>query len=125
MKLNAMTDEIRKAIFEVHKTLGPGLFESVYEQALLYDINLLRLKAQQQVGLLVIYKGREVEMGFRIGILLEGNVIIEIKSIETLLNVHKKQLNTYLKLSGKKLGVLVNLNVNVFVNKENLIRIIN
>lgn len=64
-------------------------------------------------------------MGFRIDVLLEDNVIIEIKSIETLLNVHKKQLNTYIKLSGKKLGVLVNFNVNVFVNKENLIRIIN
>lgn len=80
---------------------------------------------ESQVGIPVMYNGIQLELGFRLNILVENAVIIEIKSVETLLDVHKKQLLTYLKLSGKKLGILVNFNVATLINKESLIRIIN
>lgn len=83
------------------------------------------LAVESQVGIPVMYNGIQLELGFRLDILVENTVIIEIKSVETLLDVHKKQLLTYLKLSGKKLGILVNFNVATLINKESLIRIIN
>lgn len=85
----------------------------------------LGLKVASQVGLPVNYNGLLLELGFRLDILIEDTVIIEIKSVEALHDVHKKQLLTYLKLSGKKLGILVNFNVSSLVDKESLIRIIN
>ena len=85
----------------------------------------LGLKVASQVGLPVNYNGLLLELGFRLDILIEDTVIVEIKSVEALHDVHKKQLLTYLKLSGKKLGILVNFNVSSLVDKESLIRIIN
>ncbi|HEX4876965.1 MAG TPA: GxxExxY protein [Chitinophagaceae bacterium] len=125
MDINDLTYKIRGAIFKVHTTLGPGLLESVYEAALLYEIMQLGLKAVSQVGLPVNYKDVLLELGFRLDLLVEDAVIIEIKSVETLHDVHKKQLLTYLKLSGKKIGILVNFNVSSLKDKESLIRIIN
>lgn len=125
MDLNDLTYKIRGAIFKVHKTLGPGLLESVYEAALVYELMQLGLKVFAQVGLPVNYNGVLLELGFRIDLLVEDLVILEIKSVEVLHDVHKKQLLTYLKLSGKKIGILVNFNVNTLKDKENLIRIIN
>lgn len=125
MELNDLTYKIRGAIFKVHQTLGPGLLESVYEAALLYELMQLGLKVASQVGLPVNYNGLLLELGFRLDILIEDTVIVEIKSVEALHDVHKKQLLTYLKLSGKKLGILVNFNVSSLVDKESLIRIIN
>lgn len=125
MELDDLTYKIRGVIYKVHTTLGPGLFESVYEAALIYELLQLGLKVKSQVGLPVIYNGVQLEVGFRIDIIVEDLVIIEIKSIELLLDVHKKQLLTYLKLSGKKVGLLVNFNVSTLINKESLIRIIN
>jgi GxxExxY protein len=125
MDLNDLTYQIRGAIYKVHSTLGPGLLESVYEAALMYEILELGLLVRSQVGLPVQYNNVRLELGFRLDILVEDTVIIEIKSIESLLDVHKKQLLTYLKLSGKKLGILVNFNVSSLVDKVSIIRIIN
>ena len=125
MELNDLTYKIRGAIFKVHATLGPGLLESVYEAALLYELIELDLKAVSQIGLPVNYNGVQLELGFRLDILVEDSVIIEIKSVESLHDVHKKQLLTYLKLSGKKIGILVNFNVSSLKDKESIIRIIN
>jgi GxxExxY protein len=125
MQLNDLTFKIRGAIFEVYKTLGPGLLESVYEASLATELIELGLKIQTQVSLPVVYKETKLELGFRIDILVENTVIIEIKSVEALHDVHKKQLLTYLKLSKKKLGILVNFNVDTIEDKVSLIRIIN
>ena len=125
MDINDLTYKIRGAIFKVHKTLGPGLLESVYEAALVYELMQIGLKVLSQIGLPVNYDGILLELGFRIDILVEDSVIIEIKSVETLHDVHKKQLLTYLKLSNKRIGILVNFNVSSLTDKESLIRIIN
>lgn len=125
MTINEISYIIRGAIFEVHKTLGPGLLESVYEAALAHELRLKNLTILTQIGLPVQYKDQLLELGFRIDILVENAIIIELKSVETLHDVHKKQLLTYLKLSDKKLGILVNFNVAKLVDKESLIRIIN
>jgi len=125
MDINDLTYKIRGAIFKVHQTLGPGLLESVYEAALVYELIQIGLKVISQVGLPVNYNGILLELGFRLDILVEDSVIIEIKSVEALHDVHKKQLLTYLKLSGKKVGILINFNVSSLKDKESLIRIIN
>jgi GxxExxY protein len=125
MELNDLTYKIRGAIFTVFNELGPGLLESVYEAALAYELNEIGLNARAQVPLPVIYKDVRLELGYRIDILVENFIVIEIKSVETLHDVHKKQLLTYLKLSDKKLGILVNFNSAKLIDKENLIRIIN
>src|SRR6187402_874424 len=98
MDINDLTYKIRGAIFKVHQTLGPGLLESVYEAALVYEIVQLGLKVISQIGLPVNYNGIQLELGFRIDMLVEDSVIVEIKSVETLHDVHKKQVLTYLKL---------------------------
>jgi GxxExxY protein len=125
MELNDLTYKIRGAVFTVHNTLGPGLLESVYEAAMIYELKQMGLNVQSQVGIPVNYNGVMLEIGFRADIIVENTVILEIKSIETLHDVHKKQLLTYLKLSGMKLGLLINFNVSSLVDKESLIRIIN
>lgn len=120
-----MTYKIRGAMFKVHNELGPGLLESVYEAALAYELAQAGLEVKTQVGAPVNYNGVQLELGFRIDVLVNDSVVIEIKSVETLHDVHKKQLLTYLKLTGKKLGLLVNFNAASLVDKETLIRIIN
>lgn len=125
MELNELTYKIRGAIFTVHNELGPGLLESVYEAALIYEFSSLGLLSKSQVGLPVHYKEVQLELGFRIDILVENQIILEIKSVEILHDIHKKQLLTYLKLADKKLGILVNFNVSKLIDKESLIRIIN
>jgi GxxExxY protein len=101
---------IRGAIFEVYNELGPGLLESSYEKALEFELKKNGLKVQTQLSLPLIYKGENLDIGYRIDILVEQKVIIEIKSVEHLLEVHHKQVLTYLKLSNLKLGILVNFN---------------
>ncbi|MDQ2721206.1 MAG: GxxExxY protein [Bacteroidota bacterium] len=125
MDINELSYKIRGSIFTVYNELGPGLLESVYEAALVYELSSEGIFVRSQVGVPVQYKGIQLELGFRMDILVENLIIIEIKSIETLNNVHKKQLLTYLKLANKKLGILVNFNVARLVDKESLIRIIN
>ena len=125
MDINDLTYEIRGAVFKVHSTLGPGLLESVYEAALGYELIQSGFNIATQVGLPVSYKDVKLELGFRIDIIVEGSVIVEVKSVEALHEVHKKQMLTYLRLSGKKIGILVNFNVSSLKDKESLIRIIN
>ena len=122
--LNELSFKIRRAIFNVHSSLGPGLLESVYVAALTYELSGLNLSVQAQLGLPVNYNGITLELGFRIDLLVQNEVIVEVKSVETLHDVHKKQLLTYLKLANKKLGLLVNFNVSSLKDKESVIRII-
>ena len=125
MDINEISFLVRGAIFEVFKTLGPGLLESVYERALVHELLAKDLRVATQVGIPVRYKNQELDLGFRMDILVEDAIIIEVKSIEAIHDVHKKQLLTYLKLADKKLGILVNFNTVSLVDKECLIRIIN
>ncbi len=110
MKENDISYDIRGVAFKIHKELGPGLLESVYEAALTYELRELGYDVRTQVAVPMIYNDIKFEIGFRLDILVNDIVIVEIKSIETLSNVHYKQLLTYLKLSDKKLGLLINFN---------------
>lgn len=110
MNENDISYKIRGAIFNVYNILGPGLLESAYEAALVYELKKAGLHVQNQVALPMIYEEVKVDIGYRLDIIVEHKVIIEIKSVELLLDVHHKQLITYLKLSGMKLGILVNFN---------------
>ncbi|MFI5186113.1 MAG: GxxExxY protein [Chitinophagales bacterium] len=123
--INELTYKIRGAIFKVHGSLGPGLLESVYVAALVYELSILNMSIETQSGVPVNYNGVILELGFRMDILVENEIIIEVKSVEALHDVHKKQLLTYLKLANKKLGILVNFNVASLKDKESIIRIIN
>jgi GxxExxY protein len=125
MELNDLIYKIRGAIFSVHKFLGPGLLESVYEAALAYELSEMGLEVETQVALPVVYKSVKLEMGFKLDILVNNQIIIEIKSVDILNDVHKKQLLNYLKLSKKRIGLLVNFNALTLVDKESLVRIIN
>ena len=120
---NDISYKIRGCIFEVYNCLGAGLLESVYEAALIYELKNINLQVENQVVLPVHYKDIMLQVGFRIDILVEELVIIEIKSVEELKNVHYKQLLTYLKLSNTKLGLLVNFNSDNI--KENIKRVVN
>lgn len=123
MEENDITFKIRGCIFAVYNNLGPGLLESVYESALVYELQKHGLETKSQVLLPVLYDGVKLEIGFRFDILVEEKVIIEIKSVEDLSKLHFKQLLTYLKLSEKKVGILVNFNCENI--QENIKRIVN
>ena len=110
MTENEISYAIRGAIFKVYNELGAGLFESVYEAALLYQLRKDGLQVKAQVAILVVYDEQLLDIGFRLDILVEDKVIIEIKSVEELAKVHHKQILTYLKLTKLKLGILVNFN---------------
>ncbi|MCB0380405.1 MAG: GxxExxY protein [Flavobacteriales bacterium] len=102
--------DIRGAAFKVYNELGPGLFESVYEAAIAYELTKMERGVKTQLPIPVVYEDVKLELGFRLDLLVDDLVIIEVKSIETLLPVHHKQLLTYLKLTNKKLGLLINFN---------------
>jgi len=110
MTENEISYKIRSAIFKVYRQLGPGLLESIYEAALYYQLTKDGLYVRKQMPVEVVYDGVVLPVEFRLDLLVEDKVIVEVKSVETLLNVHYKQLITYLKISGKKLGILVNFN---------------
>ncbi len=120
---NDISYDIRGAAFKVHTTLGPGLLESVYEVAMSHELYKMGYEVKTQVGLPVVYDGIKLDIGYSIDLLVNDLVIIEIKSVEALADVHHKQLLTYLKLSGKKLGLLINFNVSSL--KESIVRIVN
>jgi GxxExxY protein len=107
---NEISYKIRGAIFKVFNELGPGLLESAYEAALMYELQKEGLMVKSQVPIPLVYDNIKLEIGFRIDLLVENKVVVEIKSVENLAEVHHKQVITYLKLSGKKLGLLVNFN---------------
>lgn len=110
MTENEISYQIRGAIYKVYNELGPGLQESIYEAALCYQLKKSGLTVRKQVNIEVIYDGIVLPVTYRLDLLVENKVIVEIKSVETILNVHHKQLITYLKITRKKLGILVNFN---------------
>ena len=116
MTENEISYLVRGAIFKVVRKLGAGLFENVYKHILKYELEKLGLLIKMEVPLPVIYDDHKFDIGFRIDLLVNDKVIIEIKSVEKLAEVHHKQTITYLKLTGLKLGILVNFNSNNIAN---------
>jgi GxxExxY protein len=108
MHPNEISHDIISAAMKVHSVLGPGLLESVYEACLAYELGKMGHKVEQQVELPVIYEGVKIDAGYRLDLLVDDSVVVELKVTETILPVHEAQLLSYLKLSGKKLGLLVN-----------------
>ena len=111
MTENDISYKIRGAIFNIYNALGPGLLESVYVAALIFELKKEGLKVKKEVPVPVYYEGEKLEVGFRLDLLVENKVIIEVKSVENLAEVHHKQVLTYLKLTKLKLAILVNFNV--------------
>ncbi len=123
MTENDISYDIRGAAFNVYNELEPGLLESVYETALSYELKQMGYDIKNQIGIPMKYKDIDFEVGFRLDVFVNDSVIIEIKSVESLLDVHHKQLLTYLKLTNKKLGLLINFNDSSL--KNSIIRIVN
>ena len=110
MTENQISYQIRGAIFDVYNELGPGLLESVYEEAMVFELKKRCLSIQRQLEVPILYKGERLSTDLRLDLLVEDSVIVELKSVSELQDVHYKQLLTYLKLTKKKLGILVNFN---------------
>lgn len=123
MRENEISYDIRGAVYKVYNTLGPGLLESIYEHALAYELINSGHDVKNQVGIKVKYLDNPLELGFRLDILVDDCVIIEVKSVDQLADIHHKQLLSYLKLTDKRLGILVNFNT-VEIDKS-IIRIVN
>ena len=123
MTENEAAKQIVDAAFQVHTGLGPGLLESVYEVVLAYELEQRSLHVVRQQAIPVVYQGTRIEMGFRADLIVEDKVIIEIKSVEAIAPVHKKQLLTHLRLADKRLGLLINFNVALI--KDGITRIAN
>ncbi|MEW6195159.1 MAG: GxxExxY protein [Bacteroidota bacterium] len=123
MHENEIATSIIQTSIELHKKLGPGLLESVYENTLAYDLNEKGFHVDQQVPIPLVYKEIKFDVGSRLDLLINKKVIIEIKSVDVLAPVHYAQLLTYLKLSELKLGLLINFNVNLL--KEGIHRVVN
>lgn len=117
--INQLTYQIIGCAYEVHKILGPGLLESTYETCLCYELEKAGIKYEKQKELIVNYKGVKLDNGYRIDILVENSIVIELKSVETILPVHTAQIMTYIRLSKKRIGLLINFNV---TNLQNGIR---
>jgi GxxExxY protein len=111
METNQITEKIIGCALEVHKNLGPGLLESAYEECLYYELNNLGLEVKRQLALPLVYKDVKLDAGYRIDLLVENKVIIELKSVEAIAEIHKAQLMTYMKLANIKIGLLMNFNV--------------
>jgi GxxExxY protein len=111
MKENEISEKIIGCAIEVHKSLGPGLLESAYLECLFYELQKSDLRVEKQKPLPLVYKDVKLDAGYRLDLLVEGKVIIELKSVESLNPVHVAQVLTYMKLSGCKLGLLMNFNV--------------
>lgn len=123
MKENEISGQIVNAAYRVHTVLGPGLLESVYEEALAYELRKRGLSVVQQQPMPVVYETVRLDIGFRADLIIEGCVIVEVKSIVEIAPVHKKQLLTYLRLADKKLGLVINFNV--FLIKDGITRVVN
>jgi len=120
---NAIANQIVDAAYRVHTTLGPGLLESVYQAALAYELEKRGMRVARQQAIPVVYEAVRIDTGFYADLVVENQVIVEIKAVETVAPVHKKQLLTYLKLADKRLGLLINFNVTLI--KAGITRIVN
>ena len=124
MDLNALSSQVIKAAINVHTSLGPGLLESVYQKCMAIELESLGINFATEVQLPVYYRGRVItDDGFRIDIIVEKSIVVELKSVERIKAVHKKQLLTYLRLSDKPLGLLINFNESLL--KSGITRIVN
>ena len=121
--VNQVSRHIVDSAIAVHSALGPGLLESTYQACLAYELRKRSLGVSEQVGLPVIYDAQRLEIGYRIDLLVQETVVLEIKAIEAIAPIHRAQLLSYLKLSGKPLGLL--LNFNVVLMKEGIVRMRN
>lgn len=122
-KLNGITEKIIGAAISVHRALGPGLLESAYEECLCYELSQLGLKFNRQVTLPVSYKGVKLDCGYKMDLVVENEIIVELKTVERLIPVHEAQLLSYLKLHNKRVGLLINFHVPVL--KSGLKRMVN
>lgn len=122
-RLNGITKSIIGASIQVHRALGPGLLESAYEACLAYELGKRGMRVEQQKPLPLVYEEVKLECGYRIDLLVEGAVIVEIKSVDRLAPIHEAQVMTYLKLSGFKVALLINFNVPVL--KDGIRRFVN
>lgn len=120
MEINQITEKIIGCSIEVHKQLGPGLLESAYEECLFYELINNGLEVKKQVALPLVYKEIKLDVGYRIDLMVENKVIVEIKSVDALAEIHKAQLMTYMKLSNIKVGLLINFNVTML--KDGIVR---
>jgi len=111
MFLEDLTESIIAAAIKVHRTLGPGLLENVYETCLVHELRKKDIEVKNQITLPVIYDNIEMDLGYRLDMLVQDKVIVELKSVEKLLPIHEAQLLSYLKLSRKQVGLLINFNV--------------
>ena len=123
MNENQIAAAVVDAAFKIHTTLGPGLLESIYEATLEYELRNRGLSVLRQIGLPVYYEGLKLEIGYRVDLIVGDKVIIEIKSIEALAPIHKRQLLTYLRLANMRLGLLINFNVERI--KDGIQRVVN
>ena len=123
MDINKLSSKIIGAAIEVHKTLGPGLLESAYEKCLCHELKLRGLSFDNQKPLPVVYKGVDIDCGYRMDLVVEDSIILELKSCDTIEPIHKAQLLTYLKLTGLNLGLLFNFNVTIM--RDGITRIAN
>ena len=124
MDLNQISSQVIKAAINVHKSLGPGLLESVCQSCMVIELKNMGIKVRSEVPVPIFYRGQRVhEEGFRIDLLVENTIIVELKSVEKVQAVHKKQLLTYLRLAKKPLGLLINFNE--ILLKDGITRIIN
>lgn len=123
MTENEISKIIVNTVYDIHIQLGPGLLESVYEEILFYELSKQGLSVERQKALPVIWDDLKMELGFRADLIVENKVIIELKSVEMIAPVHPKQLLTYLKITGLKLGLLINFNEKLI--KDGIIRIVN
>lgn len=108
---NALTGQILSAAIEVHRTLGPGLLESTYMPCLQYELTARKLRFMTQRSVPIVYKGMRLDAGYRLDLIVEGAVVVEVKSVPTVLAVHQAQVVTYLRLTGCPAGLLINFNV--------------
>ena len=113
LRINDITEKVIWACVEIHRTLGPGLLESAYEECLCHELSLISLRFDRQRSLPVVYKDVKLDCGYRLDIVVENQIILELKTVESLHPVHEAQLLTYLKLTGLTLGLLINFNVPV------------
>jgi GxxExxY protein len=123
MRENELTERVIGAAIDVHRHLGPGLLESAYEECLCHELNLMGISFQRQVPLPIVYKGLKLDCAYRMDLVVEDSIVIELKAAEDLAPIHSAQLLTYLKASGKHVGLLINFNVPVL--KDGLKRIVN
>jgi GxxExxY protein len=115
-RLDSITRRIIGAAIEVHRRLGPGLLESAYEICLAYELRQCGMKVEQQKPLPVVYKDVKLDCGYRLDLVVEDSVVVEVKAVEKLARIHDAQLLSYLRLSGKTVGLLLNFNVRVLKN---------